>query len=360
MRRAVPSLLALLACLAASSGVFASACSGAVVSSSPTDGGLADTSTTNEASDEGGIGTPVGPTEPLTIFGTYAVTKLYLGETNRSDQVIKDAWKEYGENLDGLVSTRSDPGPNHCRRFAGADSAKHEDGLLGIDNAWGRTILSFILGLVPTPSKTTNEQLAKGSRAFAVSLLPPAGGTPARAGFLTLAQTTSPLKLDGTDVRSASPSSVAGTPDSPNAISSSPKMGGRLVASGVAAGTYVFEMPLSGDTWRIPLRFARVTMTISTDGTTASTGTLSGIVQTEELVNELTKVAGRISTQLCSGSTLDTIKTTIRQASDILSDGTQDAARACDAISFGIGFDAVKVSVAGTTPDPAPTPDPCN
>lgn len=136
-------------------------------------------------------------------------------------------------------------------------------------------------------------------------------------------------------------------------------MGGRLVASGIATGTYVFEVPLSGDTWRIPLRFARVTMTVSADGTTASTGTLSGIVKTEDLVNELTKVAGRISTQLCSGSTLDTIKTTIRQASDILADGTQDASRECDAISFGVGFDAVKVSVTGTSPDPAPTPDPC-
>lgn len=363
MRRIVAFLVSSsvfgLAGLTASSGLLASSCSGAVANTGAADGGSGDGTVSIEASDEGGIGTPVGPNEPLTIFGVYAARKLYLGETNRSDQVTKDAWKAYGENLDGLISTRTDPGPNHCRRFQGADSTKHEDGLAGIDNAWGRTILSFILGLVPTPSKTTNDEIAKGSRALAINLLAPSGAEPARAGFFTLAQSTSPPKFDGTDVRSASPSSVVSGPESPIAVSTSPKMGGRLVASGVASGTYVFEMPLSGDTWRIPLRFARATMTISDDGTTASNGTLSGIISTEELVTEIGRVAGRISAQLCSGSTLDTIKTTIRQASDILVDGTHDATRACDGISFGIGFDAVKVSASGTTPDPPPSIDPC-
>ena len=42
--------------------------------------------------------------------------------------------------------------------------------------------------------------------------------------------------------------------------------------------------------------------------------TIPGIAPTEELVAELAKAAGRISSQLCGGSTLDTIKQTIRQA----------------------------------------------
>ena len=45
----------------------------------------------------------------------------------------------------------------------GADSAKQEDGNEGIDNAFGRTVLGFILGLVPTPSKTINDSIAGGS-----------------------------------------------------------------------------------------------------------------------------------------------------------------------------------------------------
>ena len=72
------------------------------------------------------------------------------------------------------------------------------------------------------------------------------------------------------------------------------------------------------------------------------------------------KVAGRISTQLCGGSTLDTIKMTIRQASDILSDGTNHAGVNCDAISIGIGFTGKKIGdLTKTAVDKAPPPDPC-
>ena len=97
-----------------------------------------------------------------------------------------------------------------------------------------------------------------------------------------------------------------------------------IVYSGITGGTFYLELPIQGTTWRIPFRHARVTMNVLPDGLRANTGTVSGIAPTEELVTELVKVAGRISTQLCGGSTLDTIKRTIRQASDILVDGAQD------------------------------------
>ena len=74
----------------------------------------------------------------------------------------------------------------------------------------------------------------------------------------------------------------------------------------------------------------------------------------------LQKVAGRISTQLCGGSTLDTIKQTIRQASDILQDGTNAAGKNCDAISIGIGFTGKRIGDLKTeAKDAVPPPDPC-
>ncbi len=42
-------------------------------------------------------------------------------------------------------------------------------------------------------------------------------------------------------------------------------------------------MALNGDTWPIPLRFARIQMTLSADAKNATNGTLSGIVPTAEL-----------------------------------------------------------------------------
>lgn len=311
---------------------------------------------------EGGGGEAGGPDaatiydEPLSVFGTYAVRTVFLGETNRSGAATKDAWKDYGLNLDGIVSSKTANG--ECKLQAGADSSKREDGKQGIDNSFGRTVLGFILGLVPTPSKTANDEIAKGARTMMLNLLPPAA-TPARFGLLAAASTATPPAFTGTDVRAVSAGSVgAGGPADALSMSTTPAMKGSVVYSGIAGGTFYLELPLQGATWRIPVRHARVTMDISPDGVRGNNGTLSGIVPTEELVTEMGRIAGRISTQLCGGSTLDTIKQTIRQASDILIDGPQDPTKSCDGISIGIGFEAVKVTAPGVQADPPP-PDPC-
>ena len=344
-------ILALAACFA--TGAAVDACGGTTFSEAGLDGGSPPDAAAGEAGDATTDGTTTGPRfdEPLTVFGAYAVRTIFLGETDRSGVPTKDAWKEYGENLDGLVTTRTST--DVCRRVGGADSSKQEDGNGGIDNSFGRTVLGFILGLVPTPSKTTNDQLAAGGRTMMLNL------APGRVGFITAATTTAALAWNGTDVRAAAMSSVGTGPDDALSVSTTPAMSGRLVSTGIASGTFYLELALQAGTWRIPIRHARVTMNVSSDGLRATTGTLAGIAPTEELVAEIVKVAGRISTQLCGGSTLDTIKQTIRQASDILVDGPQDPTKSCDGISIGIGFEAVKVTATGIGPDPTPGPDPC-
>jgi hypothetical protein len=87
---------------------------------------------------------------------------------------------------------------------------------------------------------------------------------------------------------------------------------------------------------------------------------IAGAIETEQFVNELQKVAGSFDLSLCSGSTFDSIAAQIRQASDIMSDGTNgDPAKTCNAISIGIGFDASAVAL-GVVAAPTPPPiDPC-
>ena len=298
-----------------------------------------------------GINLDIDESTPLLSSG--------LIDSLRFEEMLLVLGKEYGVNLDGIVSVRATSN-GECILQAGADSAKREDGIGGIDNSFGRTVLGFILGLVPTPSKTTNDGIASGGRTMMLNLLPPAGSTPPRVGFLSAASTSTAPLWNGSDTRAAAASTVGSGPEDALSTAASPRMTGRLVASGVASGTFYLDLPLGGSTWRIPIHQARVTMTISDDGLRATTGTLAGIVPTEELITEFAKVAGRISTQLCGGSTLDTIKQTIRQASDILVDGTQDPSKACSAVSIGIGFEAVKVSAAGVAADLPPGPDPCN
>jgi len=351
---------ALVACLAL--GASIEACGGSTNGGVlPDEGGIAlgDGGEAGVVSEAGDAGADAPPRfdEPLTAFGAYAVETVFLGETNRAGVPTKDAWKSYGENIDGLVTAKTDT--NVCKRQAGADSAKQEDGVGGIDNAFGRTVLGFILGLVPTPSKTSNDEIKKGGRTMMLNLLPAAAPLPTRFGFLAAGSTTSPPVWAGTDVRAASMSSVGSSPDDPLSLSTTPSMSGSMVASGVATGTFYLELPLSGNAWRIPIRNARATMTLSADGVRATNGNLAGVAPTEELVASIVTIAGRISTQLCGGSTLDTIKQTIRQASDILVDGTQDPNKPCDGISIGIGFEAVRVTVSGVAPDPSPGPDPC-
>ena len=83
------------------------------------------------------------------------------------------------------------------------------------------------------------------------------------------------------------------------------------------------------------------------------------MVDTEAFIVELKKAAGRIDPGLCTGSTFDSIANQIRQASDILTDGTQDPNKTCNGISFGMGFKATAVNfgkVAAKQPEPE---DPC-
>ena len=152
------------------------------------------------------------PGDPLTTTGAYAVSTVFLGETDRSGVAIKDAWKQYGENIDGLVSTKTST--DVCKRVAGADSAKQEDGLNGIDNAFGRTVLGFLLGLVPTPSKSANDAIAAGNRTMMFNLLT----SPPRFGLLGAEAIGAPATFAPTEVRAAVASTVNGGPDTPLAV----------------------------------------------------------------------------------------------------------------------------------------------
>lgn len=115
----------------------------------------------------------------------------------------------------------------------------------------------------------------------------------------------------------------------------------------------------------VPIRDATVTMLLAGagSGASASMGTISGIIRTVDPVSAFAKVAGAFSDgQLCPGSpTLDGALAAFRAASDIMSDGSNgDPSKECDAISVGIGFDAISVQLGGVVADPPPAVDPCN
>jgi hypothetical protein len=100
---------------------------------------------------------------------------------------------------------------------------------------------------------------------------------------------------------------------------------------------------------------AHVRMTFAADHATATGGMIGGVIKTEDLVAEMKKFGALVG--VC-GPLFDNLITSIRQASDILVDGTQDPTKTCDGISIGLGFDAVAANVGSVGPT-EPASDTC-
>ena len=299
---------------------------------------------------------PVGAAPSDTPARTFALDQLFLGETDRNGTLLRDAWKDYGYNIDGLTTTKDSK--DVCQRVAGADPGKQEDGKEGIDNAFGRTVLGFILGLVPTPTKTINDSIQGGSFTILLDIKgltdDPKQTATGLGGRL----------LIGGGYGEGKKPTFSLTDDWPYRASPIVPIDGAYINNGTfvnGTGGASVELSLLIQGVSLSLNINRASITFDHSAPSKITnGTISGVINTEALVSGIEKVAGRISPQLCGGSTLDTIKSTIRQASDIKSDGTNGPGVPCDAISIGLGFTGSQIGAPKTVAkDTVPPPDPC-
>jgi hypothetical protein len=299
-------------------------------------------------------GTPT-PVVDATIPGVdaYAIRTVHLGEADRNGTKLPDAWKAYGRNIDGIVSTNVANG--ECMLVEGAPQSMRTDGNDGYDNAWGKVVMKIFDPFFPTGSKSASEFIEAG------------GPTPAvvvgrKGGAVTAAYTVSEKTLlpswDGTDVRQLAEAWTDGKMAS--AVFPSPTIVDEVFDSGELSGTTMLGLPgFDGEPILVPMSKLRIRMKLAAGGNNATEGVISGVLATKELEEAIAKMAQAMSPDLCEGSTIESIKQSIRQASDILKDGTQDPSKDCDGISIGIGFEAVRVTLAGVAPKGSPSPDPC-
>jgi hypothetical protein len=126
-----------------------------------------------------------------------------------------------------------------------------------------------------------------------------------------------------------------------------------------ATGPFVLRLLVSDFPVTLKILLPRLAMTLDPTHTKATSGIISGVLLTSDFEAEVQAIAGAFDPSLCSGPTIQSILQQIAQASDILHDGTQDPTKPCDAISIGLGFDAVREQLGPTVPAPAPLPDPC-
>ena len=324
-----------------------------------------------DAAGGGGIMVPMKPSGPDTTSmteTTFAINALLLGDTARAagSPTSTTAWKDYGFDVDGKCSDNKST--DVCTRAAGAPSSVQQDGNKCRDNSFGANILPIIqsAGSIPNPSQTISDSITKGSFTIQLKVKGLAGPKQTNTGLS--AQLFASGVFDEMTMKAPTFSPTDDWPVRPELLND-----GKTVASGskvtfpgsyITDGTFVtptgnITISLVFQGVALDIEIVKAVIVMNIDGDNATEGTIAGVIPTEKLIGGLQMVAGRISKSLC-GSAFDGIAQQIRQTSDILSDGSNAAGKACDAISIGLGFTAkhianpTKVAALGSAP-----PDPC-
>ncbi len=308
---------------------------------------------------------PVDVTQPPLGGMTFAVQQVFLGEADRQGAPSATAWKAYGRDIDGLTTTNQST--DVCTLALGAPKANQVDGNSGIDNAWGSVILPILqtAASLPTPSATVSAAIQSGTSTLLIDVVgltndPTQTATGLTAQIFGGANYGSTPAFDGTTVWPVLASTVAdGKTLASGATAVFP---GSTVTNGTfstaaSTGKVTFALVLAGFPFPITVHDPIVTFD-HVDANDAANGTISGVIDPNELITTLQALAGNISLALC-GSAFNGIADQIRQAQDILLDGTNAPGTPCTGISIGLGFDAKLVGAPNTVvPDPQ-TQNPC-
>ncbi len=294
---------------------------------------------------------------------TFAVEKLFLGDTDRTGSPKPDAWELYGYNLDGKVSDATST--DLCKPRAGAQpKSVKTDGKGGIDNAFGKLLMPIIGSLASDATATINENIAGGS--FTILMKLDTLGDKANyvdipASLFVGTQLGGPAKFDGSDQWPLVPELL----NDPSDLNSSKV---KFPSSYVANNTWVsgsksdldLQLSVAGFSLTLNIANAIITMDLAGDRKAATNGIIAGVIPVEPLIAQLKKIAGGFSPELCTGSTFESIAESIRQAADILEDGSQNPSKECNAISIGLGFEAKPAQLGKVGEPTPPAKDPCD
>jgi hypothetical protein len=297
---------------------------------------------------------------------TFAISKLFLGDTDWNGMPDKDnGWKQFGYDLDGDISTATST--NLCQPADGASKANvYPDGNDGIDNSFGKLILPIILGLSSDASSKINASISGGT--FTVMLEmeklgASASYNPIFTNLFAGGNLGSSPKFDGTDQWPVL-SSLLNNVDAGVASGSIVNFPTSYVTNNVwvsgGKGNVTLDLSISGFTLSLTIANAVISLDLAADHKSGTQGIIAGVLNTQQLTDQLRAVAGSFDPALCSGLTIDSVVTQIVQASDIMADGTQSSSQTCNGISIGIGFNAEVVQLGPVVAPPAQKPNPCS
>ena len=304
---------------------------------------------------------------PTTVTATYALHTIHLGEADRAGTLSTTAWKDYGLNLDGLQTNKD--ATTVCTLQQGAPKTNQADGNNGIDNSFGAILLPIFQTVLSqqTPSVTETDTIDQGAwtvqlQITGLSTDPQQTAPGLTAQIFTSGQydkgapafdATTDWPVLSTSVKDGQSISSGSTMVFSNAFIQS----GQFITQD-APDPLVLSLSLNG----VPVELHIHDATIMFQHTVAddlTNGTIAGVLDTEEFIATLKAASGQFSTSLC-GSAFDGIAQQIRQASEIMKDGTNVAGQTCNGISVGIGFDAKRIAnPTKVVAPPPPPPDPC-
>jgi hypothetical protein len=340
------------------SGTSVSGAAGSSAAGSGATAGTGAGSSSGSAGAGGGLASPPPPGPHHAPDGTgttvFAVSQLDVGLTDpdgMSDE--QNGWMHYGYNIDGLPAGDLSA---FCMPLDGASAAEvHQHGIDGIENSFGHNIVPVFYGDPsgpigpgqPPDHFTTLILLGDLGQGASYDPIPSSVAQGRMVGAAPM--------FDGTDVWPL----VSGTRVG---FASSYVVGDTWVSGASpesAAGPFVVQLLVSDFAVTLKILLPRLSMKLDPTHTKATSGIISGVLLTSDLEAEIQTIAGSFDPNLCSGPTIQSILQGIAQASDILHDGTQDPTKPCDAISIGLGFEAVREQLGPVVQPSPPPPDVC-
>jgi hypothetical protein len=338
-----------------------------VVDSAADDATDAAADAATDTSETGGIPT-VPPKRPKdTGTGTtkwFAFDTLQLGLKDRATgKPDTSAWMQYGYDLDGRNTSKSDSATSKesCMRVAGSATGVLTDGYGGIDNNFGSQIMPLIKAFKTDAEEYTNQGIQDGSWTLLLRLDnvgPDDNASVPGAVYVGHSLGGTP-KFDGTDHWTvATETTLDGTIDKPRiAFPGGYMAGGTWVSGDFGKGTVPVALVMFGVYTIFPLEHGIVTVRVS-DG---ANGTIAGGTATTDLVEAFQPVVKSFG--ICPGSsTYDVMQMAVKQSSDLVSKAASlnDPTKTCDAISSGLGFTMKPTGVPTTVaPVPPAPPDAC-
>jgi hypothetical protein len=309
---------------------------------------------------DGGAGDAPNASDSGSGPAFYVFKKMFVGDSDRLFKQGATAWRTYGDDIDGKVTATQST--DVCQRAQGAPPSMQADGDNGIDNSFGANILPILVAAgLASPSLQWSQATQQGATRpvlLRVDGLAPASAD-APASLYIGAIPPGPPSFDGTGTWPVSSLSV-------DALDlTKPKV--RLAKGAVQAGVWRTEpattaaslyMKFDNGTLVLPIRHLALRASLSMDGKTLDQGQISGVMKTDELVEAVRQAVAVSSPSLCMGAAWDSIAAQLRQAQDILVDGTQNASAPCDAISIGLGFEGATMGLGAAKDDPGPS-KPC-